>query len=191
MSVNRKQLILDAAAKSFSLFGYKATTMDQVAKIANVGKGTIYTFFRNKEELFKEIVHRLIDEMKAAADETLDPSLSLHENIHQVLYKMLEYRRDHQFMIKLIQEKREMGTLAVIQMVDEIEEAVISFISGRIKKGIENGKIVECDPELTSFLLFKMYITLIFDWEKKHKPLEKEEIAQLLELYVFRGLSYP
>ncbi|MFD1909464.1 TetR/AcrR family transcriptional regulator [Paenibacillus rhizoplanae] len=32
----------------FSLFGYKATTMDQVAKIANVGKGTIYTFLRTR-----------------------------------------------------------------------------------------------------------------------------------------------
>ncbi|MER2090772.1 MAG: helix-turn-helix domain-containing protein, partial [Sporosarcina sp.] len=45
--MDRRQVILEAAAKSFSLFGYKATTMDQVAKIANVGKGTIYTFFAN------------------------------------------------------------------------------------------------------------------------------------------------
>ena len=56
MSIDRKKLILEAATKSFSLFGYKATTMDQVAKIANVGKGTIYTFYENKEQLFKEIV---------------------------------------------------------------------------------------------------------------------------------------
>lgn len=55
MSVDRKKLILEAATKSFSLFGYKATTMDQVAKIANVGKGTIYTFYKNKEELLKKL----------------------------------------------------------------------------------------------------------------------------------------
>ena len=54
--MDRKQEILEAATKSFSLFGYKATTMEQVAKIANVGKGTIYTFFENKEVLFQEIV---------------------------------------------------------------------------------------------------------------------------------------
>ncbi|MFD2875388.1 TetR/AcrR family transcriptional regulator [Paenibacillus rhizoplanae] len=48
----------------FSLFGYKATTMDQVAKIANVGKGTIYTFFTNKEQLFDEILRDVILEMK-------------------------------------------------------------------------------------------------------------------------------
>ena len=65
--MDRKQEIIDAATKSFSLFGYKATTMDQVAKIANVGKGTIYTFFDNKEVLFQEIVIRMITEMKQEA----------------------------------------------------------------------------------------------------------------------------
>lgn len=53
--MDRRQEILEAAARSFTLFGYKATTMEQVAKIANVGKGTIYTFFANKEILFQEI----------------------------------------------------------------------------------------------------------------------------------------
>ncbi|WP_026692673.1 TetR/AcrR family transcriptional regulator [Peribacillus kribbensis] len=189
MTIDRKQSILKAASKSFSLFGYKATTMDQVAKIANVGKGTIYTFFHNKEELFKEIVQGLIQEMMNAAEETLDTAATFHENIHNVLYKMLEYRRDHQFMIKLMQEKREMGTRAVVDMVDEIEEAIITYISGKIQTGIDNGKIIPCDPELTSFIILKMYITLIFDWEQTHNPLPKEKIAELLEVYVFKGLS--
>ncbi len=50
---DRKKLIVEAAAKSFSEFGYKATTMDHVARSAGVGKGTIYTFFKNKEELLQ------------------------------------------------------------------------------------------------------------------------------------------
>ncbi|MEH7109635.1 TetR/AcrR family transcriptional regulator, partial [Bacillus sp. JJ1764] len=43
MAPDRRRMIVEAATKSFSLFGYKATTMDQFAKLANVGKGTIYT----------------------------------------------------------------------------------------------------------------------------------------------------
>lgn len=50
---DRKKLIVEAAEKSFSEFGYKATTMDHVARRAGVGKGTIYTFFKNKEELLQ------------------------------------------------------------------------------------------------------------------------------------------
>ncbi len=49
-----------------SSFGYKATTMDQVARLANVGKGTIYTFFKNKEELFSKATRRYIEEFAKA-----------------------------------------------------------------------------------------------------------------------------
>ena len=189
MSVDRKRLIVDAAAKSFALFGYKATTMDQVARIANVGKGTIYTFYKNKEELFKEIVSSIILEMKQEANEAIQPGRPLAENLHQALYRLLEFRRDHQLLIKLFQEEREIGTPAVLEMTDEIESEIVAFIKEKLAGAIDKGLIRKCDPELTAFMMFKMYIAMIFDWERKHSPISKEEIASHLELYLFKGLA--
>ena len=48
--------------------------MDQVA-LANVGKGTIYTF-KNKEELFGEIISNLITEMKQVAENAIRSDVS-------------------------------------------------------------------------------------------------------------------
>lgn len=189
LSINRKQLIIDAATKSFSLFGYKATTMDQVARLANVGKGTIYTFFKNKEELFDEIITTLIKEMREVADQSYDPSLSFHQNAHRVLYNILEFRIKHQLTIKLFQEEREIGTPAVMQVMKKMEQAVLGFMVERIKDAVEKGKIRPCNPEITAFVMVKLYIALIFDWETHHHPLKKEEIAELFELYLFTGLS--
>ncbi|RFU63559.1 TetR/AcrR family transcriptional regulator [Peribacillus saganii] len=189
MAVNRKKLILDAAAKSFSQFGYKATTMEQVAKIANVGKGTIYTFFTNKEELFGEIVQNLIFEMKQEAEESIDVNLSFYENVHRALYRLLKYRLEHQFTIKLLQEEKEIGTPAVLEMVSKVEAEIVSYIKEKVEIAIEKGEIRKCDPELTAFMMLKIYIALIFDWEKRHKPLNKKEIAELFQLYLFKGLS--
>jgi AcrR family transcriptional regulator len=189
MSVDRKKLILEAATKSFSLFGYKATTMDQVAKIANVGKGTIYTFYKNKEELFKEIVQRMIEEMKYEAEQSLDDQFSFFENLHRAVYRILEFRQEHQLSLKLLQEEREIGTPAVQEMVNEMEEAIVSYIKEKLKIAIDKGYIQPCDPEITAFLMLKMYLALIFDWERNHAPLEKEEIAELFKIYLFKGLS--
>lgn len=189
LAVDRKQLIIEAATKSFSLFGYKATTMDQVAKLANVGKGTIYTFFKNKEELFDEIITTLIKEMKVVADESYDPKLSFHQNAHRVLYNILEFRLTHQLTIKLYQEEREMGTPAVLDVVAKMEQAVLGFMKERIKEAVEKGEIRPCDPEVTAFVMLNLYVALVFDWEITHAPLKKEEIAELFELYVFTGLS--
>lgn len=189
MEMNRKEEIIKAATTSFSLYGYKSTTMDQVARLANVGKGTIYTFFKNKEELFNYIVSTLIEDMERTAMESIDKEKSFRENVHQALYKMLEYRKEHQLMIKLFQEKRDLGTPAVQVMMQKFEQSILSFIQNKIEKAIKQGEIKQCDPELTAFVIFKLYIALIFDWEKNRTPLSKERIASLFELYLFSGLS--
>ena len=80
MAIDRRSEIIKAATRSFSLYGYKATTISQVAKLANVGKGTIYTFFTNKEQLFNEIVSNLVKDMEIAANKVIKPSLPFKEN---------------------------------------------------------------------------------------------------------------
>lgn len=189
MSVDRRQSILKAANESFSLFGYKATTIDQVARLANVGKGTIYTFFKNKEELLEENINTLISDMEAAANDVIDQEKPFQENVHQALYKMLEYRLDHQLTIKLVQEQRDMGTPIVETVMKKLEQSIILFLQDKINIAIEREIIKPCDSEVIAFLLLKMYVALIFDWEKERSPLSKEEIANIFELYIFNGLS--
>ncbi|TYR74975.1 TetR/AcrR family transcriptional regulator [Rossellomorea vietnamensis] len=189
LSIDRKKQIIDAATKSFSLFGYKATTMDQVSKLANVGKGTIYNFFKNKEELFDEITGSLIKEMKEAAEGVIDPDHSFYENVHAALFRILEFRKEHHLTIKLFQEEREMGTPAVIEVRKRLEEAIISYIKVKITEAVDKGEIRPCNPEITAFIMLQLYVSLIFDWEQEHKPLDKDEIAKLFEMYIFEGLS--
>ncbi|HEY7125791.1 MAG TPA: TetR/AcrR family transcriptional regulator [Ktedonobacterales bacterium] len=54
----REERILDAAAKLLARWGYHKTTIDDVASEANVGKGTIYLHWKNKNELFLAAVLR-------------------------------------------------------------------------------------------------------------------------------------
>ncbi|WP_027409016.1 TetR/AcrR family transcriptional regulator [Anoxybacteroides tepidamans] len=189
MSVNRKQQIIEAATKSFSLFGYKATTIDQVAKLANVGKGTIYTFFKSKEELLDEIISSVIVEIKTAAEQVMSDDQSFFENVHRALYRILEFRKQHQLTIKLLQEVRDIGTPAVQEVMGKLDRAILAYIRDKIEKAMEKGEIRHCDAEITAFLMLKMYIALVFEWEKSHAPLSKEQIAELFELYFFKGLS--
>lgn len=189
MAIDRKQLIIEAAKKSFSLFGYKATTMDQVAKLANVGKGTIYTFFKNKEELFDEIILNLSNEMKIAAEEAIDPSLSFHENIYRALYAILDFRNKHQLTIKLFHEESEMGTPAAVEGIKKLEEAIIYYTKEKVAVAIEKGEIRKCDPKLTAYVMLKLFVALVFDWEKTNDPLDREQMAHLFELYLMKGLS--
>lgn len=50
-----KNKIIQAAIKIFSKKGFHKSTMDEIAKEVGVSKGTLYTYFKSKEEILKEI----------------------------------------------------------------------------------------------------------------------------------------
>lgn len=190
MSVDRRKMIVEAAAKSFAFFGYKATTMDQVSKLANVGKGTIYTFFSNKEELFGEIVRQLNKELISVAERAIDPNKSFVENLHIFLYAMLDFRRKHELTIRLSHEINEMGTMAAKEGMEKVEEAMLSIVAKKVKEAVDKGELKPCDPEKTAFAMMKMYIAFVHDWAAYHtEPLEKKDLAELFELYFMEGLA--
>ncbi|WP_276311092.1 TetR/AcrR family transcriptional regulator [Paenibacillus nanensis] len=187
--IDRRKQIIDAAAKSFSMFGYKATTMDGVAKIANVGKGTIYTFFTNKEELFQEIMNRMISEMKRIAEEAIDPGRLFFDNLSVVLEHLLDFQEEHELALKLSQEMREIGTPMALEGLQQMERAVVGYIAGQVTQAIKKGEIKPCEPEMTAFIMLKMYMALAVEWKKTHQPLEKRQVAGYLRFYMEQGLA--
>nr|WP_239540918.1 TetR/AcrR family transcriptional regulator [Pullulanibacillus pueri] len=171
------------------MFGYKGTTMDQVAKLAGVAKGTIYTFFKTKEELFNEIIENLINVMKERAEKAIHSQDSFFDNLHRALFEVLEFRKEHHLTLKLSQEVREIGTEKAKGALDWFEAEILLFIERYLQSAIAKGKIVPCDPRKTAFVMLHLYIALVFDWEENEEPLSSQEVAELLERYLVFGLK--
>lgn len=187
--MDRRTEIVEAARKSFTLFGYKATTMEQVAKLAKVGKGTIYTFFKNKDELFQEIVMQFIKEMKAEVENTIDPNESVIDNTHHVLMKILEFREVHKLYSKLIEEERSMSTPEVHEMIKQIENELLNYLEDKIKIAVQRDEVLPCDERLVAYLLFKAYLAVVVDWSDHHdEDLTEKQIINLFQSTIFKGL---
>jgi AcrR family transcriptional regulator len=69
--------ILEAAARLFARYGFKKTSVDDVAAAAHIGKGSVYLHFASKEELFSEVVrqasHRTLEALAAAVKGARSP----------------------------------------------------------------------------------------------------------------------
>ena len=65
---NRRAVILDAALRVFGQYGYRRTSMDDIAREADIAKGTIYLSFTSKEEVFQALSQRLSQRMLAGAE---------------------------------------------------------------------------------------------------------------------------
>jgi AcrR family transcriptional regulator len=62
----RRAAILSAALEEFAARGFAATRLDDVARRADVAKGTIYLYFRDKESLFQELVRTMLSPLVGA-----------------------------------------------------------------------------------------------------------------------------
>ncbi|OXM13213.1 TetR/AcrR family transcriptional regulator [Paenibacillus herberti] len=190
MSIDRRAEVVHAAAKSFTMFGYKATTMDQVARIARVGKGTIYTFFDNKEQLFEEIMKNFVAEILALAERAIDPGKPFAENLHRALLDVLNYRKEHELISRLTMEMKEIGTAAAGFGIHMMDEALLDFVAEAVQDAVAKGELKPCDPKLTAYVLVKLFITLVVDWPAvSGQPFKEKDVMRLFELYFLDGIS--
>jgi TetR/AcrR family transcriptional regulator, regulator of autoinduction and epiphytic fitness len=64
----RRAVILDAALQVFGQYGFRRASMDDIAREAQIGKGTIYLSFASKDKVFQALSQRLAQRMLASAE---------------------------------------------------------------------------------------------------------------------------
>jgi AcrR family transcriptional regulator len=84
MELAKKDCILMEAARAFARFGFKKTSVDEIAKAAGVAKGTIYLAADSKEDLFYQALHREVREWVAEVSKLIDPRKPADELLGQM-----------------------------------------------------------------------------------------------------------
>jgi len=69
---NRQALIIEAAAELFARYGYERTSMDDIARHLNIGKGSIYLDFRTKEDILMVLNERHAEKLLASMIEKME-----------------------------------------------------------------------------------------------------------------------
>lgn len=69
---DRLDTILDAAFRAFATYGYRRTSMDDIARGAGLSRTALYLHFRSKEDIFRSLALRYFDEAVAALAAVLD-----------------------------------------------------------------------------------------------------------------------
>ncbi|MCE9648637.1 MAG: TetR/AcrR family transcriptional regulator; helix-turn-helix transcriptional regulator [Parvibaculum sp.] len=84
-SGDKPSLILDAALSLFRQYGYRRTSMEDIAQAANVAKGTLYIYFKSKDELFEALARRLAAQIDADAGAVVEKPLPFEDKVLALL----------------------------------------------------------------------------------------------------------
>jgi AcrR family transcriptional regulator len=156
----RPHQILHAALEVFGELGLSRTRLEDIAKRAGVSKGTIYLYFPNKEELFREMVRSTVVEA-IVAGENLPKTGSATEQLVTFMRNYWTFVRSPAFAViyrVVVSELHHFPDL-VSFYATEVVSRVHSFLSDLIARGVEAGEFRPIDPSVAARMLTSLFGT--------------------------------
>jgi len=86
----RRNTILAAAEKLFARDGYTATSLDRVAEEVEISKGTIYLYFKNKEDLFFTLIREKFEALIQQVTTQINKTNSLEDLVSTAIRVMVD-----------------------------------------------------------------------------------------------------
>ena len=160
----KRKRVLDAATTEFAQYGFENTSIQQIAKKAEISVGSVYKYFENKEELFAMVVK----ENLALLEELLLHHSSSDEDImvkaESVLKELLRFSRKHPERIKLYNAITTGNNVEFSRMLAERVESISAKIYTEvIEKAQQSGDVrSDVDPRVFAFLLDNIFTMLQF-----------------------------
>jgi TetR/AcrR family transcriptional regulator, repressor for uid operon len=138
--IKAKEKIVESALFTFSKYGYDRTRMEDIAEGAKVSKGTLYLYFRNKEELFYAISERNITKLKeqlstlftTKKEDLILNAEKFYDNIHKQMDQGFE-----KVFFEIIAESSRNSKLQKMLYEQRIKtfDIIIEYLNLQVKRG--------------------------------------------------------
>jgi len=149
--LRRREEILSAAEKLFFTKGIENTTMDDVAEEAELSKGTLYLYFKSKEEIHWEITQRHIQIVVHDIKKNLDPSKNAIENLLTMAKVFVdhfseEHASAHSMLFFQVNDLKTLNLDMDRIYRTFINDSPIHRVTEYVKQGVEEGLIRDDIP---------------------------------------------
>jgi len=169
--IKKKEEILLAALRVFARKGFYKTKMADIAEESGVGKGTIYEYFRSKEELLGKGFEFLLKGMNKFIDELSNKNILPSEKIRMLIETTMdEFTRFGEGLIKVIMDFWAEGVKSnhpdILGSIDlkSFYQNFRLLIAEIIQEGIEKGEFRNCDSMMEASILIASMDGLTLQW---------------------------
>ncbi|MBN1820997.1 MAG: TetR/AcrR family transcriptional regulator, partial [Prolixibacteraceae bacterium] len=189
MSEKIKDKIIKVAQETFKKYGYRKTTMDEIAFAASKGKSSLYYYFSSKEEVFKEVIEFEANTLKKRIEEAISYENESKLQLKNYFISRMEgFRNLSNFYLAIKDD-----FLSNLEFIEEIREKYdkdeFIMVCSILKNGIEQKKFKPVDIEITAkaltMIMKGLEIPLFITKEIKDVGQHIDELLDIL----FYGIS--
>jgi AcrR family transcriptional regulator len=145
--------ILDAAERLFATRRFHEVRMDDIAAAAEGGKGTLYRYFKDKEELYLAVLDRAADGLRQRLDEALAGAVCPRAKLEAMVAAILDYFDRNPYLFDLIQHAESRQQSGTLENWQQIRRANIRLTIDILEDGRRAGLWNIPDPEVPVLML--------------------------------------
>lgn len=184
----RRKQIMEAARKVFSAKGFNRATMEEIAGEAELSPGTLYLYFKNKEELHTSLSIDILEYITAQMKKFINrQDINAEEKMNILKETFIDvYEYDPMVLINLfhLQSGETLKNLSdeVIEELKETSAEALSAITSIASEGIEQGLFIEKHPVALADIIWATYSGVVL-WVDSKRLLnnEKDFVKQTLD----------
>ena len=164
----RRQEILSAAESLFSKHGFFKTSMADIAASAQFAMGTLYRFFKSKEDMYISLVEYKVEELERLLKQQIATESTAFNKISAFIRIKLEYadRNRDFFRIYVSEWSGFEWTIksAFGERVWKLYMAQVDLVADLIQEGIQNGEFRDVVSRDVAFALHGMLNSTMYIW---------------------------
>jgi TetR/AcrR family transcriptional regulator len=157
----RPKQILEAALEVFGERGLAVSRLDDIAKRAGLSKGTIYLYFPNKEELFREVVRNtVVSNIETSEQEISAMAGSASDALKRSLRAYWIFIRSAKFgpLFRLIHAEIQNFPDLARFYAEEVVSRRLRLIASIIERGVESGEFRRVDPLIAARMIAAPFV---------------------------------
>ena len=106
----------------------------------------------------------------------------------KTIYRLLQYRKEKNFLNIIAREAEWLKNPVIIENLKLIDEQIQNYIRTKLELAKEKGYIEYENLDITAFLIYKMYLALIFEWDDTKNEIDEQMIAKTISKILKNGL---
>lgn len=185
----RSDLILRMAMEVFSEKGFYEADVEEIARRANVGKGTVYNYFGNKQQLFLSVVEWGLETLKDLILSATKEKSTFKEKIHKALYTYFEFFEHRKNFFRVLVHEKSNFRENTEKKFTKKYFFHLYLLEEAIQKGIDSCELKRIDSHQCAVMLIGMSNALIYDWFYREIDSRLTDRAVRVEEMFFNGIS--
>jgi TetR/AcrR family transcriptional regulator, fatty acid metabolism regulator protein len=189
----KRERILDAAVRVFAQEGFYNAKVSQIAQVAGVADGTIYLYFKSKDELLISLFEDRMENVNANLREAIASESTARDRLKRVIRLHLELVQQNRHMAEVICVELRQSSKFIKEYANPKFGEFLRLIAGAVEAGQKSGELrPDIDPQLVARSLFGALDEISLAWlvrggKSPDKDLSRA-ITQLGHLFI-DGLS--